>query len=892
MQCKTTCPYCGVGCGVVAEVAETAAAPEYEQPIRVSGDLDHPANQGRLCVKGSALVDTLTTRGRLLTPQLHGQPVAWDDALEQVAQGFTRTIAEHGPDAVAFYLSGQLLTEDYYVANKLIKGFIGTANIDTNSRLCMASAVVAHKRAFGSDTVPLCYDDIDQARLLVLVGSNAAWNHPILFQRMQAAKQRTPALKVVVIDPRHTATCELADLHLAIKPATDTLLFNGLLHYLAAAGRLNQPFIDQHTEGLAQALAEAERSAAEPDRVADRCDIARADLQQFYRWFTETERTVTFYSQGVNQSSSGVDNGNAIINCHLATGRIGKPGMGPLSITGQPNAMGGREVGGLANQLAAHMDFEHPASIDRVQRFWNAPNMAQRNGLKAVELFQAMERGEIKAVWIMATNPVVSLPDGDQVRRALQACPLVVVSDCVAQTDTSELAHIRLPATGWSEKDGTVTNSERCISRQRALLPARGEARHDWRIISDVARRMGFAAAFSYQSPWQIFREHAALSAFENNEQGARRDFDIGVLADISEAAYQQLQPIQWPVTVDAPQGTARMFSDGCFFTANGRARFIPIIPRPPQQQPDQQRPLVMNTGRIRDQWHTMTRTGLAHSLFQHRAEPFIELHPQDARDYGIEQNQLVQLSSPALTATVYIGRARITDSQRPGELFVPMHWNRQFASHGNMGSLIESVTDPLSGQPESKQAAVQLEPLPVQWQALLLSRGEQANLPALPINYHCRIPLQHSQSWRLASVRPVTDWRAWCAQHLSRPVLEFADPSAGHYRAAAIANGQLEWVLLVLPFAQLPDTRWLDSLFADSTIPAEQLNRLLAGCGSNQADTGPIVCSCFQIGQRAIEAEITAGACSVEQLGGTLACGTNCGSCVPELQALLRSCL
>ena len=883
MQCQTTCPYCGVGCGVVAEITD-------QQITAVAGDASHPANRGQLCVKGSALADTLAQQSRLLTPQINGEAASWDSALEQVASGFARTIAEHGPDSVAFYLSAQLLTEDYYVANKLIKGFMGTANVDTNSRLCMASAVVGHKRAFGSDTVPTCYDDLDQAQLLVLVGSNTAWNHPILFQRMQAAKQRNPALKVVVIDPRRTATCELADLHLAIRPATDTLLFNGLLSYLAADGRLDQGYIDQHTEGFAQTLAAADDSAGVLSCVARDCDISLDALQQFYRWFADTEQAVTFYSQGVNQSSSGVDNANAIINCHLATGRIGQPGMGPFSITGQPNAMGGREVGGLANQLAAHMDFDNPQSIDRVRRFWDAPNMAQTNGLKAVDMFQAMERGEIKAVWIMATNPVVSLPDADQVKRALQACPLVVVSDCIEHTDTSALAHIRLPATGWSEKDGTVTNSERCISRQRGLIPASGQARHDWQIITEVAQRMGFAAAFDYTTPGQIFREHAALSGFENGcDGGPPRDFDISALAELSRAEYDQLQPIQWPVTAAAPHGTARMFSDGQFFTPNRKARFLPIKPRPAQQQPDALRPLIMNTGRIRDQWHTMTRTGLSAGLFQHRAEPFVELHPTDAHRYKVAEDQLVLLENPALPGAGYVGRVRLNDGQRPGELFVPMHWTEQFTRAGRMGSLIEPVTDPISGQPESKHAAVQLRPLNVSWQALLVRRGSDTQQPVPPSAYHCRVPLQHSQSWRLAGSEPVADWSQWCREHLGVPDLSFDDVGLGHYRAAGLKDGLLDWVLLVLPYDQFPELDWLDGQFAEPELSAESLTCLLAARHSGQPDRGPIVCSCFQVGQRAIEAQISEGCCSVEALGESLACGTNCGSCVPELQALLR---
>ncbi|MFC6978289.1 molybdopterin-dependent oxidoreductase [Microbulbifer taiwanensis] len=454
----TTCPYCGVGCGVSATVKRRGGG----ETVAVSGDEQHPANFGRLCVKGSALAETLGERGRLLQPRLHGREHDWDSAMDFMARQFARTIAEHGPDSVAFYLSGQLLTEDYYVANKLMKGFIGSGNVDTNSRLCMSSAVAAYKRALGADAVPCCYEDLEVADLVVLVGSNAAWTHPILFQRMQAASTR-----LVVIDPRASATSEMADLHLAITPGSDAALFNGLLNFLVERDRLDRQFIDLHTEGFDEAIDIARDWSLA--KTAAACGIAEQQLLEFFRLFAQTEKTVSFYSQGINQSSSGTDKNNAIINCHLATGRIGRPGAGPFSITGQPNAMGGREVGGLANMLAAHMNF-NAGDIDRVGRFWRADSVAQKPGLKAVDLFEAVERGKIKAIWIMATNPAVSMPDAARVASALQKCPLVVVSDCVADTDTARCADLLLPATTWGEKNGTVTNSERRISRQRAFL--------------------------------------------------------------------------------------------------------------------------------------------------------------------------------------------------------------------------------------------------------------------------------------------------------------------------------------------------------------------------------------------------------------------------------------
>jgi assimilatory nitrate reductase catalytic subunit len=493
-----------VGCGVIASRSNGR--------VEISGDPAHPANRGRLCSKGAALADTVGLEDRLLHPTIRGQRASLNEALTHVADGFTRIVREHGREAVAFYVSGQLLPEDYYVANKLMKGFIGTANIDTNSRLCMASAVAGHKRAFGADIVPGCYEDLELADVIVLVGSNTAWCHPILFQRIVRAKEQRPDLKVIVIDPRRTPTCEIASLHLPVGSGTDVWLFAGLLAYLNQHGHVDAAFVGDHTLHAADALKVAQEQAGDLNAVAAACGIDVARVREFYETFAHTQRVVTAFSQGVNQSSSGTDKVNSIVNCHLFTGRIGRPGMGPFSITGQPNAMGGREAGGMANMLAAHMDLANPEHQDTVQTFWNSPTIAMSVGHKAVDLFEAIHDGRIKAVWIMATNPVVSLPEADRVREALQRCELVVVSDCVAHTDTTALAHVLLPAAGWGEKDGTVTNSERRISRQRAFLPLPAEAQPDWWIVSQVARRMGFGAGFDYESPRDIFAEHAKLS--------------------------------------------------------------------------------------------------------------------------------------------------------------------------------------------------------------------------------------------------------------------------------------------------------------------------------------------------------------------------------------------
>ena len=561
---KTTCPYCGVGCGVSATIKN-------HHLLSVAGDQLHPANFGKLCVKGSALHETMGDHGRLLQPSIEGVDVDWPTAINTVAEKLGKIRDQHGPGSIGFYLSGQLLTEDYYVANKLAKGFIGTNHVDTNSRLCMSSAVASHKRAFGADAVACNYEDLEECNLLVLVGSNAAWTHPVLYRRIASAKANNPSMRVVVIDPRRTATCDLADLHLAIAPGSDAFVFNGLLAYLEQNDHLNAGFIAQHTQGFDTAMAEAR--ALTDVELTQTIAVSALKLHTFYQWFAETEKTISFYSMGINQSATGTDKCNAIINCHLATGRIGKAGMGAFSITGQPNAMGGREVGGLANMLAAHMDYsvENTATVSE---FWNTKNLSQTPGLNAVDLFEAVADGRIKAIWIMGTNPVVSMPNADRVRAALQSCDTVIVSDCVAETDTTATANILLPASGWGEKSGTVTNSERRISRQRALIHPVGQAKSDWWIISQVGQAMGFNDAFDYHSPRDIFIEHAQLSGFKNT---GNRLFNISSLSHLSKQQYDQLEPIQWPVTPLKPKGTERLFEDGLFVTPSGKANFVAV---------------------------------------------------------------------------------------------------------------------------------------------------------------------------------------------------------------------------------------------------------------------------------------------------------------------------
>ncbi len=870
---RTTCPYCGVGCGLRAA---RAADGGYE----IRGDPEHPANLGRVCSKGAALGETLGLDGRLLYPEIRGARASWDEALDAVANGFARTIALHGPDAVAFYVSGQLLTEDYYVANKLMKGFIGSANIDTNSRLCMASAVAGYKRAFGSDSVPNDYADLEQAELIVLVGSNLAWCHPVLFQRVMAAKATNPRIKIVLVDPRRTQTAEIADLVLALRPGTDVILFNGLLNYLRKEDALDLEFLDAHTEGFGAALRCAKESAASIPAVAAACGLKDDDVLELYRWFARTPKTVTAFSQGINQSTSGTDKVNAIVNVHLATGRISKPGMGPFSLTGQPNAMGGREVGGLANQLAAHMDFA-PGNVGRVARFWGAPRVAAQPGLKAVDLFDAVERGAVKAVWIMSTNPVVSMPDAERVQRALERCELVVVSDCVRDTDTTRRAHALLPAATWGEKSGTVTNSERCISRQRSFLPRAGEAQPDWWIITQVARRMGFGNGFEYDSPAAIFREHAQLSAFEND---GTRAFDIGAVACVSDAEYDALQPFQWP----RPAGAAapRLFADGTFFTPTRKARLVPTPPRAPAQLPSSEYPLVLNTGRVRDQWHTMTRTGKSPRLSGHYAEPFVQLHPLDAARFGLTRGDLAEVATAAARIVV---RLEITDSVAPGQAFVPMHWGSAFASNARVGTLIPAAVDPLSGQPELKTTPVRVRCYEPKWYGFALARTP-LELPATSY----RAVSRGAGYWRyeLAGDELPASWPEWADGVLGSTGarIELSDAAGGRYRGASVAADRLQACVFVAPAKALPSRNWLATLFGSQRLSDADRFAILAGRPPTGAlETGPVVCSCFTVGRstllRAIRGDQLV---SVDQIGKALHAGTNCGSCIPELKGLL----
>ncbi|HEX5865079.1 MAG TPA: molybdopterin-dependent oxidoreductase, partial [Casimicrobiaceae bacterium] len=671
-------------------------------------------------------------------------------------------------------------------------------HIDTNSRLCMASSVAGHCRSFGADVVPANYADLEQADLVVLVGSNAAWCHPVLFQRLAAARAARGA-RLVVIDPRRTATAEEADAHLAIRPGMDTVLFAHLLVRLADSDALDRAFLAAHTSGFEATLARAREIAPTVPATAARLGLAEAEVAAFVADWRATPRVVTVYSQGVNQSAQGTDKVTAIVACHLATGRIGRLGAGPLSFTGQPNAMGGREVGGMANMLAAHMDFS-PAEIDRVQRFWGAPRIATRAGFKAVEMFEAVADGRIKALWVIGTNPAASLPRADAARVALAKLDLLVVSENVASNDTLAAgAHARLPAAAWGEKDGTVTNSERRISRQRDFLPLPGDARPDWWIVAQVAQRLGFADAFAWTSPGAVFREHAALSAFENEGE---RAFDIGALADLDDAGYDALAPVQWPVPRGLPEGTARLFADGRFFAPDGRARFVPPATPVLAEATSPRFPLLLNTGRVRDQWHTMTRTGLSPRLGSHEPTPFVEVYPTDLKRFDLEDGGFARVET-ALGAAVLVVKA--TDAVREGEIFAPIHWTAETSSHGRIGPLVQGATDPHSGQPEAKATPAAIAPVPMQFGGFALARRPLALPDGI---WWARVAVTGGWGYRLAAANTLEALTAWAdALFPGLERAELHDPARDVFRMAAFDNRGLAGVLFVGPGRDRP--RW-----------------------------------------------------------------------------------
>jgi len=920
-ETRSTCPYCGVGCGVIIES-------EAGQISGVRGDPDHPANFGRLCTKGSTLhltaTKTIAMHTRLLQPQLRArredarEVVGWDTALDTAADRFADIARTHGPDAVGFYISGQLLTEDYYVFNKLAKGLIGTNNVDTNSRLCMSSAVAGYKQTLGADAPPACYDDLNQAATLFIAGSNTAFAHPILYRRIEDAKRANPLQRMVVVDPRRTDTAEAADLFLQIQPGTDVALFNGMLHVMLWEGWVDAAYIAAHTSGF-DALKTRVREFT-PKDTASLCGIKEADLVQAARWFAGLDDagaprkpTLSLYCQGLNQSSSGTAKNAALINLHLATGQIGKPGAGPFSLTGQPNAMGGREVGGLANLLSAHRDLSNPEHRAEVARLWGVADVPAKPGKSAVEMFEAVADGEIKALWIACTNPAQSMPDVTAVRAALERAEFVVVQEAFATTATCGYADLLLPASTWGEKDGTVTNSERRISRVRSAVPAVGEARDDWRIATDFARRLearlrpGQPTLFDYPSAESIWNEH--------RESTRGRDLDI---TGLSYAALE-IAPQQWPFPQGAAHATARLYSDGVFATDDGRARFVDTAYTKTAESRDARHPFALNTGRLRDQWHGMSRTGTIGRLFGHVPEPMIEMHGQDMQRLALAEGDLVHVTSKRGSIVL---PARASGQVALTQAFIAMHWGDEFlsgaTSKGARAAGVNALTSPAycpsSKQPELKHAAVKILKAELPWRLLCVAwlapdqaLKARAQLAPLMQNFSFAtcVPFGRERSGvllRAAAFEAADEAllaRIETVLGLSaQGVMHYADKRRGQRRSMRVvpsgAETRLDGFLLA---GDISAETWVKPLLQDE-LPAQAYGRLLLIPGAKApvavTTRGKQVCSCFDVSERQIEQTLQGIVGSADtrlaQLQATLKCGTNCGSCIPELKRIIHT--
>jgi assimilatory nitrate reductase catalytic subunit len=884
---SSVCCYCGTGCGVLIEA-------DAGRITGVRGDPAHPANRGKLCTKGAALALSAQASGRVLFPELRAdrasprQRVSWDVALDHVAEKFNAVIREHGPDAVAFYISGQLTTEAYYVFNKLAKGLIGTNNVDTNSRLCMSSAVAGYKATLGADSPPGCYDDIDHAGTIFIAGSNTAYAHPILFRRIEAARKVNPELKLIVVDPRRTDTADEADLHLAILPGTDVALFHAMLNVMLWEELIDRDAIAAHTEGWA-ALRDLVRDYT-PEKVAPICGVVAADIVQAARWFAAGP-TLSLYCQGLNQSSCGVDKNAALINLHLASGQIGKPGAAPLSLTGQPNAMGGREVGGLANLLSAHRDLDNPEHRAEVARLWGVDDVPATPGKTAVELFEAARRGEIKAIWIACTNPAQSLPDQARVREALQTAECVVLQEAFADTETAPFADVLLPASTWGETDGTMTNSERCISRVRAAVPPPGEARADWAIVCDFAQRLDPEKAvrlFPYASAEAVFDEH--------RETTRGRDLDItGLSYTLLDAA-----PRQWPFPEGAASGQARLYADGVYPTTSGRARFHAAPYRPVAEAIDARFPLHLNTGRLRDQWHGMSRTGRVARLFSHADTPALAMNARDLQLRRLQAGDLVRVKSRRGEVVVV---AEVSDSVRPGQCFLPMHWGARFMGGFGVNALTLPAFDAVSKQPELKHAAVQVAKADLPWRMAALAVGDGAKLldavqPLLRACDYAAAGLAGRDrdvlTLRLAHTQPLPESMLAAldaALGLDDPlaVMHYQDNPRGISKRVRVDGGKVTAARLTGETAAF---EWLRDVIVEGIDAASLRAWMLAPVARPPAGgvgRGRVVCNCLNVAEPDIVAAIAAGA-DLATLQATLKCGSECGSCVPELKRLIAS--
>ena len=893
-QVKSSCCYCGVGCGVLIETRNGAIT-------GVRGDPDHPANRGRLCTKGATLAQTADQTYRLHHPERRiarggiGTRLDWEEALDEAASRFAGIIRAHGPDSVAFYISGQLMTEDYYVFNKLAKGLIGTNNVDTNSRLCMSSAVAGYKQTLGADAPPCSYADILAAKVIFIAGANPAVAHPIVFRFIEDAKAANPDLKIIVADPRFSESAEIADLHLALKPGSDIALFNGMLHVLIDEGLVDQSYVAAHTTGFAT-LAETVK-AYPPAVVAELCGISEASIVQAARWFGQNDAALSLYCQGLNQSAHGTHNNAGIIHLHLATGQIGKPGAGPFSLTGQPNAMGGREVGGLSNLMSAHRDMANPQHRDEIAQFWGVPSVPDKPGKAAVDLFRGLKTGEIKAVWIACTNPAQSLPNQAAVREALAAAEYVVLQETYGNTDTADYADLLLPATGWGEKYGTVTNSERCITRVMPAVQAPGEARHDWEIVVDFARRLG--QKLGHPGTGKLFPYADAEAIFNEHRESTRgRDLDI---TGLSYGLLESAGPQQWPYPEGAVAGKQRLYEDGRFPTADGKARFVAIEHLPTADVTSMALPISLLSGRMRDHWHGMSRTGTVPRLFNLDDEPLLDMHPCDMRHRGLESGDLVKVSNGRGQMVVRIAER---SGLKKGRAWMPMHWGSQFMNSPGANALTCDATDPFSRQPELKHAAVQIERLDLPY-PLAVIRSCTAQSEALVMMQRARTLLAaypYATIGLYGRQRPLVVFRAATAETPnpaeiaaldqvfgmggSEGAIEYADAARKISKKAIALDGRLLGVRLAgETLAQI----WLKRAMAEDELDAGMIRFALAPSTKPPGNIVPrnIICKCADVSDVQIRQALADGA-GLPQLQDALKCGTFCGSCLPEIKRMV----
>ena len=926
---KTTCCYCGVGCGMLVHTHWVKNRIEIKS---IEGDPDHPANFGRLCTKGVTLGLTaqpqLYAQTRAKTPELRlakdavREPVSWEHAAEHVATRLADLIAEHGPESVGVYVSGQLLTEDYYLFNKLVKGLIGTNNIDTNSRLCMSSAVAGYKQSFGADAPPCSYSDLDHAKVVFITGSNTAFAHPVLFRRLEAARARDPELKLIVVDPRRTDTAQMADLFLQILPGTDVALYHGMLHLMLWEDWLDQDYIEAHTEGFS-ALKTLVRDYT-PKAVAEICGIAEDDLHEAAKLFATSPATLSLYCQGLNQSAAGTDKNTALINLHLATGQLGKAGAGPFSLTGQPNAMGGREVGGLANLLSGHRDLKNPQHRADVAKFWGLTTVPDKPGLTAVPMFEALRTGQLKAIWIVCTNPAQSLPDQNLVHEALQKAEFVIVQDAYAHTATTVYADVLLPATTWAEKDGTVTNSERCISRVRPALPPYEKARQDWAIALDIAkrlesklintRRLTQASLFNYTDAHSIWVDHQTLT------EG--RDLDI---TGLSYEYLENIGPAQWPFPKGVQRGRVRLYEDGVFQTESGKARFISAPYRATVERTDARYPIGLTTGRLRDQWHGMSRTGTLARLYAHASQASIEISASDAQRLDLKEGDLAYVTS---RRGVQIFPVQISNAVQASQAFIAMHWGAEYVSGQagkNAGRGVNTLTlsafDPISEQPELKFTAIKIAKANLPWHLSAFGWIDEAHALTLQIKLRTlfatctfatatlfgrddarrktgvSLTLAHLEPFEPALLEKIRALFSLDQTASTKSVMTYRDQRKSVERVLALEHVTekkvLSCVLLTGSSVDLEAQRWLKQ-YLETLTDVSALGRKLLSPGKTPPQPmvarGKTICTCFDVSEHAIKNCLAQTSASdpvdlLAVLQTKLACGTNCGSCLPELK-------